>query len=129
MVRVALGTFACKETQARPGDDLAVGVRAALEHYARRLELGPAPPEFPRFRREQRAETIGADLELSVEPGIRETLECEARRSGVPVEQLAVHAVFIYLADIDRAAGQEARPEIPAVPSLTVEPARQGPPS
>lgn len=114
-MRVALGTFACQEIQARLGDDIAGGVRAALEHYARRLESGPAPAEFPRFRREQRAKTSGADFELSVEPEIRRRLELEARRSGVPVEQLAVHAVFVYLADLERAAEEKRPPESSAM--------------
>lgn len=102
-MRVALGTFACEEVEARFGDDIAAGVRAALEHYARRLQSDPAPPEFPSFRREEREGTIRADVELSIEPGVRWTLSREARRLAVPVEQLAVHAVFDYLADLDRA--------------------------
>ena len=110
-VRVELGTFAREEVEARFGDDIAAGVRAALEHYVRRLESGTRPAEFPRFRREQRAETTGADLELSVEPEIRSTLEREARRGGVPVEQLAVHAVFVCLADLERSAEEKPAPE------------------
>lgn len=117
MVRVALGTFAREEIEARFGHDIAAGVWAALEYYADRLESGPAPAEFPRLRREQRAETPGADLELFVEPEIRRALEREARRSGVSVEQLAVHAVFVYLADLDRAAEEKLAPES----SATVE--------
>jgi hypothetical protein len=59
--------------------------------------------EFPRFRRGHQAEASAAKVELPVEPGIKETLEREARRSGVTVEQLAVHAVFVYLADLEGA--------------------------
>jgi hypothetical protein len=105
-LRVVLGTFAREAIEARFGDDIAAGLAEALAHYARRLESGPTPAQFPRFRREQRAESSGADLELSVEPEIRRTLEREARRSRVSVEQLAVHAVFVYLADLDRAAAE-----------------------
>ena len=105
-MRVALGTFARKEIEARFGDDVAAGVREALKHYARRLESGRPPVEFPRFRRGHQAEASAAKVELPVEPGIWETLEREARRSGVSVEQLAVHAVFVYLADLDRAAAE-----------------------
>jgi hypothetical protein len=110
MVGVALGTFAREEIEARLGADIAAGVREALEHYAPCLESGPAPAEFPRFRREQLAESSGADLELSVEPEMRRTLEREARRSRVSVEQLAVHAVFVCLADLDRAAEEKPAP-------------------
>ena len=98
-LRVALGTFAREEIETRFGNDIAAGVRVALEHYARRLKSGPAPPEFPRFRCEEPQRNIGADLEVSVEPEIWKALEREARRSDVPTEQLAVHAVFVYLAD------------------------------
>ena len=106
-MRVALGTFAREAIEARFGDDIAAGVAEALAHYARRLESGPTPAQFPRFRREQRAGTSGADFELSVSPEIQGTLEREARRSGLSVEQLAVHAVFVYLADLDRAAEEK----------------------
>ena len=106
-MRVVLGTFAYREIRARFGDAIEAGVRAALEHYARRLESGSPPPEFPGFRREQQAEAIAAKVELPVMPGIRETLEREARRSGVPVERLAVHAVFVYLADLDSRASEK----------------------
>jgi hypothetical protein len=103
MVRVALGTFAYREIRARFGGDLAAGVQTTLEHYARRLKSGRKPVEFPRFRRGHQAEAVAAKVELLVEPGIWETLEREARRGGVSVEQLAVHAVFVCLADLDRA--------------------------
>lgn len=103
-MRVALGTFAREEVEARFGDDIAAGVRAALEHYVRRLTSSPAPPAFPRFRREELDGTTRADLELPVEARIRRTLAREARRAGVPVEQLAAHAVLDCLADLDRAA-------------------------
>jgi hypothetical protein len=115
MVRVALGTFAREEIEARFGDDIAAGVQAALKHYARRLESGPAPAKFPHFRREHRAETSGADLELSIQPEIRRTLEREARRSSVSVEQLAVHAVFVCLADLERAAEEKPAPKSSAI--------------
>jgi hypothetical protein len=112
-VRVPPGGFAYREIRTRFGGDLAAGVRAALQHYARRLQSGPPPPGFPRFRREQQADAVAAKVELPVEPGILETLEREARRSGVSVEQLAVHAVFVYLADLDRAAEEKPAPESP----------------
>ena len=122
IVRVALGRFAREETEARFGDDIAAGVRAALEHYAHRFVSGPAPPEFPRFRREERGGSVGADVRVSVEPETRRALVCEARRGGVPVKRLATHAVFVYLADLDKSArdkeaqAQGARPSAGRAP-------------
>lgn len=109
-MRVALGTFAHREIRRRFGEDIAAGVQAALEHYARRLESASAPVEVPRFLRDQQEEAIAAKVEVIVELGIRETLEPEAHRSGVPIERLAVHAVFVYLADLDRASEKKLAP-------------------
>lgn len=106
-MRVALGTFARSGIKARLGTDIAAGVQAALLHYTRRLRSGWTPVEFPRFRREHPLETSGADFELSVDPEVRRTLEREARRYAAPVEQLMVHAVFVYLADLDEASERE----------------------
>jgi hypothetical protein len=116
-VKIRLGTFAREELQARFGDDVAAGVQMALELYARRLASGAPPAGFPNFRRRLLADPSWAELELSVDLGTRRTLKGEARRAGVTVEQLVVHAVLVYLADLDRAAGQEAElSESPAVP-------------
>lgn len=89
------------------------GVQAALRDYARRLRSGRKLPEFPRFLRESPLWTrSGAALELSVDPEVQAALEKEARESqGVSVEQLAGHAVLVYLADLDRKASEHgARP-------------------
>jgi len=44
-------------------------------------------------------------LELEVEPGVRAALEKKAGElNGVSVEQLAAHAVLLYLAEMDREA-------------------------
>lgn len=108
-MRVTLGKFAREEIEARFGDDIAAGVRAALEHYARRLESGPPPVKFPRFLRGQEAEAIAAEFRLPVAPGVRETLEREADRSGLSIEQTVLHAVFVYLADLDRESDEKRR--------------------
>jgi transglutaminase-like putative cysteine protease len=102
-VRVALGTFARSGIEARLGSDLAAGVQAALLHYTRRLGSGRTPPELPRFRRGSALEASGADFDLPVDPEIQRILEREVRRQKAPAEQLAAHAVFVYLADLDRA--------------------------
>jgi hypothetical protein len=109
-MKVALGTIAREEIEARFGGDIARGMRVALEHYARHLEAGPAPPELPDFCREERGGSVGADVRVSVEPETRRALESEARRVGVSVERLAIHAALVYLADLDRSAEKVPSP-------------------
>lgn len=111
-MRLVLGTFACSGIEAFLGRDIAAGVQAALRHYT----LGKGSPdrkarEFPSFLGEPSVGRSGVDLELAVDPEIQAELEREARESGgVSVEQIATHAVLVYLADLDRAPGPEARP-------------------
>lgn len=111
-MKVALNTFARSGIEARLGRDIAAGVQAALRHYTQRLGTGWKSPDFPRFRREEPPRHRGADLELAVDPEIQKVLEHEARGCpGVSVEQLAGHAVLVYLADLDREASERgARP-------------------
>lgn len=72
-MEIALGRFVRAGLEARVGSDVESGVESALERYAERVDSGPAPPRFPRFR-------------------------------GDPSpEDLAVHAVLVYLAELDRA--------------------------
>jgi len=59
------------------------------------------PPPFPGFCRDQASDGSGAEFELAVDPEIQTKLEREARRQAVQLEQLLVHAVFVYLADLD----------------------------
>ncbi len=56
---------------------------------------------MPRFCRGQAPDGSGAEFELAVEPEIQAALEGEARKQAVQVEQLLVHAVFVYLAGLD----------------------------
>jgi hypothetical protein len=78
-MRITLSEFARAGIEDRVGPDVEAGVESALERYARRVADGPKPPEFPRFR-------------------------------GSPSpEQLAVHAVLVYLAELDRACVEVIR--------------------
>jgi hypothetical protein len=107
-MRIALGTFARAGIESHLGPDVATGVRAALLHYTRRIEAGRKPPEFPRFRRDEPPRAPSAALELAVEAELRRALERESRRGrgGPSAEQLAAHAVLVYLAALDAAADQ-----------------------
>jgi hypothetical protein len=66
---------------------------------------------LPRFAGELAVGCSGTDLELIVDPEIQAALEREARESdGMSVEQIAAHAVLVYLADLDETSGHEALP-------------------
>lgn len=112
-MKIVLGPLARSGIEAFLGGDIAVGVRAALGHYAASGacdELAPggrALPcllEHPSFR-------VGAELELTLDPEVEAALERGARESGgVSTSQVVAHAVLAYLADLDRVEWLEARP-------------------
>lgn len=110
-MKVALGQFARSEIEAQLGPDLEAGVRTALQRYALDLESGRETLPYPSFRRQQPRQPSGVDLELSLkaaeEAEVEAALEGEVRRQNVSLEQLVTHAVFLCLADLDRAEGQE----------------------
>src|SRR4029077_5058323 len=110
-MRVVLSTFACSGIEALLGRDIGAGVQAALRHYTRAKGSDRKAPAFSRFLGGHSAGRSGADFELAVDPKILAALEREAREfDGVSVEQIAAHAVLVYLADLDRGSGREARP-------------------
>jgi hypothetical protein len=111
-MKVVLSTFARNGIEAFLGRDVGAGVHAALRHYTRiKGSSDRAAPAFPRFLGGSVDDRSGADLELAVDPEIQAVLEREAQASGgVSPEQIATHAVLVYLADLDRGAGHEARP-------------------
>jgi len=102
-MRVELGTFARAGLEARFGIDLAAGVDAALRHYTRRLRSQRTPLAVPAFRGERPKAGVNTEVDLSVSSEVEAALETEADRQEVPVSALCVHAVLIYLADIDAA--------------------------
>jgi hypothetical protein len=101
-MKVALGTFVQSALKARLGAEIGVGVQAALLHYARRINAGWKPADYPRFRRELPPEDGEVDLELVVDPEVELVLKNEVQRQGISLEELTTHAVFVYLADLDR---------------------------
>lgn len=110
-MRVVLGTFTCGAIEAFSGRDIAAGVHAALRHYTQGEGSSQKAAELPDFFNEPWPGHSGVDLELTVDPETQALLEREARESsGVSLEQIATHAVLVYLADLDRASGREAPP-------------------
>ena len=100
-MKVALGKFACFCIESHFGPDIPAGVQASLRHYTRRLKSSTSPISFPDFCRDERGQTPGVEIDLELEPAVQLTLEEEAQRQTVGVEQLVSHAVFIYFSDLE----------------------------
>jgi hypothetical protein len=113
-MRAALGRFAQREIEAALGPDLIAGVQTALRHYAGRLTSGPAPVGLP----ELALAGGGArrDLELAVGHEVERALEREGDRQGASLGQLTTHAVFVYLADLERSSGEDGSDPWNSVP-------------
>lgn len=92
-----------------------MGVRAALLHYTRRLKSEWAPVGPPQFCRGQAPLDAGAAFELTVGPEMEATLKREAYRYQVSVDQILVHAIFVYLADLDSASLASRSPDAPVL--------------
>lgn len=101
IVKVALGTFACKGIEAHLGVDLSSGVRAALSDFTRRIDSGRWPLDIPAASGRPAAEPAYA-VDLSVDEHTWGVLQREARRLGATVSELATHSVLLYLAELDR---------------------------
>lgn len=108
-MKVVLGKFARSGIEAQGAADLAMGVSAALHHYAHRVTSSWTPVAPPRFLADQAP--IGEAIELAVGPEMEATLEREARRHHVSMDQILAHAVLTYLADTDAALNADA-PEV-----------------
>lgn len=103
-MRLVLGTFARGGIEAISGGDLSDGVRAALRRYATRERSGWAKRVDRHCLR--RPGATGPGMELTVDPKTERALERRAREyGGVAVEELAAHAVLVYLAEADASAG------------------------
>ncbi len=98
-MKVVLGRFARSGIEAQEGEDLVAGVEVAIRHYTHRVRSRWDPVAPPRFL----GGTVpaGEEIELEVEPDAEATLEREALRHHVSVEEMLAHAVFTYLVDRD----------------------------
>ena len=106
-MKIILGTFACFCIESRFGPDLGSGAEAALRHYAGRVRSDrKPPPPPPLFLLSATPPDSGVELELTVEPEVREVLELEALRREVYLEGLLAHAIFVYFADHDSDAAE-----------------------
>lgn len=101
IVKVALGTFACRGIEAHLGVDLSSGVRAALNDFTQRIDSGGRPLSIPAMGGGHAPEPTYA-VDLPVDEHTWAVLRREARRLGATVSELATHSVLLYLAELDR---------------------------
>lgn len=101
-VKVALGTFACNGIETHLDSDVAAGVRAALNDFTERLESGRRPLSLPDAPWGAELAEPAMAVDLPLDDRTWHLLWREARRQGTTVDQLAVHSVLAYLAELDR---------------------------
>jgi hypothetical protein len=99
-MKVALGEFACMCVASRFGSDLALGIQSATRHYSRML--ASAADSGPRLRLPKPVEDPSVELEVALDREVLGRLESEARMRAVDLQQLLNHAIFVYLAELDR---------------------------
>jgi hypothetical protein len=121
-MRVVLGPLAKSGLEAHVGPQLPAAIDAALVYYVGKLKSGQRPPRFPNFASTQgnqqgNAETSSPrvaateprlEVEVAVDEQIEAALRADAEDQRVSVEDLAGHAVLVYLAELDRGGGPEA---------------------
>ncbi|MGH3262839.1 MAG: hypothetical protein ACRDNS_12655, partial [Trebonia sp.] len=81
---------------------------AALIHYTRRLKSGRQPVAPIQLTGDWATAGPAANFELQIGEDMHAALEGQAREHHVPLNQVLVHAVFVYLADL------ESSPELTA---------------
>jgi hypothetical protein len=105
-MNVALGRFAQFGLETRLGTNVRVGVLMAIQHYTRRLGSGWRPVVPPRFWVESPRDEEATTIELQLNPETRARLEQVAQMHQVPLNHVLMHAIFVYLADLDAPAGR-----------------------
>lgn len=99
MIHVQLGELTYRGVERHFCADVVGGVRRALVHYAYKLRVGRRPVPPPRFLPDQ--SPAHAEFDLRLDPETEAILEREALRHRIEVEQLATHAVLVYLAELE----------------------------
>jgi hypothetical protein len=106
-MKVTLGKYACAQIRASIGPDVQAAARTALLHYVLKLKLGRPPVPVPRGLGGP-PEDPEVSFELTVDREAQRLLQREAERQGATLDELAVHSVFVYLAELDLLTGSEA---------------------
>jgi hypothetical protein len=90
------------------GGDKAAVVRIALSQYVRWLRSRRPPVAIPSFCRTAKP-APRMTFEVEIDPEIEAELAAEAFKQEATLDQLATHAIFVYLADLDRPTPTGAR--------------------
>jgi hypothetical protein len=100
-MQISLGKFACTSIREQIGPDLQAAAETALFHYVIKLKLGRPPIAVPQGLSPEQGGEPEVTLTLAVDSDTEKLLEHEAGRQGTTVSKLAVHSIFVYLAELD----------------------------
>ncbi len=98
-MRIRIGKTAQEGIDAHVGGDPVAAARAALRFYADRSSSGVVRP--PTFLRPCRGSRQGQSLELALDSEVEALLRREAVTASLTAEDVAAHAVLVYLAELD----------------------------
>ncbi len=98
-MKVRLGKIAREGIEAHAEGDVDAVVRAALLRYTDLLDSAEPPLSPPPFSAARRRS--GRALEFLLDPETQALLERQARSASASVEEVAAHAVLLYLAELD----------------------------
>jgi hypothetical protein len=99
-MEIRVGTFVRRGIEEDFRSDLQSFVLEALRTYAAR----GCAPKFPRFLADLPSGADAPPLALPVDPELTALLAAEGMRQLASVEAIAGHALFVRLAELDRAA-------------------------
>ena len=104
-MKVVVGPLAQSGLETRVGPNLPAAINTALVYYVGKLSSGRGPARYPKFLTKEMTSGQGgnpeAEVEVKVDEKIEAALEREARAQGTTLEDLASHAVLVYLAELD----------------------------
>jgi hypothetical protein len=100
-MKMTIGAFLAVAIDAH-GGELRPLISMALAHYRKALDAAERPIGVPAFL--DAPDRHRTEVDIPIEPALEELLRAEAARQQVRVESVLSHAVFLYLADLDRTA-------------------------
>jgi hypothetical protein len=100
-MRVELGIFACSSIETHLGSDVPAAIRTALIHHAHKLATGRGPIPPPRFLPDRAPGQPQVAFDVTIDSSTEAALAREAAGQGTTLSQMAVHAVMVYLAELE----------------------------
>jgi hypothetical protein len=104
-MKMVIGTFLAVAIELN-GGDLRALASSALIHYRDALDADEPQIRVPALLAAPVRRLT--EVDLTIEPALERLLRTEAAKQQVAVESLLSHAIFLYLADLDRAADASA---------------------